>query len=573
MPKNRTIRTKLLLSTALLIVAFVAFGAFSYRTLQEVKINGPLYTQIAQGKDVIADVLPPPLYVVESYMLIFEMLDEIDPVRLNEMVRRSHALRDAYDERHAYWARTLPEGPLKQALIERSLASAMAFFDIRDREVFPTLLKGEVEQARQLVHERLKPRYLEHRATIDEVVNVATAQNADTERAASAVAAGRTTAVVVLGLVVMIVGSIISLVAIRSVTGPLQSAVEAADLVAAGDVRIDLVASSNDETGALLASMATMAESIGRMTALADRIADGDLTVKVAPRSDQDVLGLALQRMTAKLSQVIGEVWSGTQALAAASSQLSATTQGVSRGAAEQASSIEEVTVSLREIAHSINQNSNSSDETHRTAQTGARDAQESGSATTETLRAMTTIAEKISIIDDLAHQTNILALNASIEAARAGAQGKGFEVVAQEVRKLAERSKVAAGEVGVLAQTGVRLAKRSGALLSELVPAIEKTANLTQSVARSCREQASGVEQMDRAMNQVEHVTQQNASAAEELAATVEEMTASAESLRDLVAYFNVEGLTLKPRGEKSAAAAPSRRPPPHRRRPALLS
>jgi methyl-accepting chemotaxis protein len=156
----------------------------------------------------------------------------------------------------------------------------------------------------------------------------------------------------------------------------------------------------------------------------------------------------------------------------------------------------------------------------------------------------MTTIAQKISIIDDLAYQTNLLALNASIEAARAGAGGRGFEVVAQEVRKLAERSKVAAGEIGVLAKTGMRVANRSGSLLGELVPAIEKTAQLTRAVAGSCREQASGVQQMNRAMTQVELVTQRNASAAEELAATVEEMTASAESLRNLVAYFRVEEL-----------------------------
>jgi methyl-accepting chemotaxis protein len=554
--KNRTIKTKLLLPTALLVVAFAGFGVFSYRTLQEVKVNGPLYTRITQGKDVIAEVLPPPLYVVESYMLVFEMLDEIDPARLRELVRRSHMLRDEYDARHAHWGESLPPGPLKRALIERSFASATAFFDVRDREVLPTLLKGDVEQARQLVHDRLKPRYQEHRLTIDEVVTIAGAQNVETESAASAFVAARSTAVTLLGLAIMILGSAISWLAIRSVTRSLKSAVEAADRVAEGDVAVNLSATSHDETGALLASMATMADSLGRMTSMAERIADGDLTVEVAPRSDKDVLGRALQKMTAKLSQVIAQVRAGTQGLASATSQLAATSQGVSQGAAEQASAIEEVTASLREISESITQNSTSSEETHRTADKGARDARESGGATNETAAAMTTIAEKISIIDDLAYQTNLLALNASIEAARAGVNGRGFEVVAQEVRKLAERSKVAAGEIGVLAQNGVRVARRSGSLLSELVPAIEKTAHLTRSVAGGCRDQASGVQQMNRAMNQVEVVTQRNASAAEELAATVEEMTASAESLRDLVAYFRVEEVAAVSR---AGAIAPS--------------
>jgi methyl-accepting chemotaxis protein len=570
--RNQTIKTKLLLSTALLVVAFVVFGVYSYRTLQVVKVNGPLYTEIAQGKDVIADVHPPPLFVVESYLIVFEMLDEIDPARLNELVQRSHALRAEYDERHAHWVETLPDGGVKRALIERSFGSAMAFFEVRDREVLPTLLKGDVEKARQAVHDRLKPRYEEHRATIDEVLNLAAAQNAENERHASDLVSSRSTTVFTLGILVIVVAIVISWFSIRSITTPLRRALEAADRIAAGDVDVNLEATSGDEAGALLASMATMAGALGQMTATAERIAEGDLTVDVTPRSGRDVLGLALQKMTARLAQIIGEVRSGSQALAAATSQLSATTQGVSRGAAEQASAIEQVTVSLREISGSINDNSTSSAETSRNAEKGARDAQESGAATSKTAEFMATIAAKIAFIDDLAYQTNLLAFNASIEAARAGQQGKGFEVVAQEVRKLAERSKVAAREIGQLAGTGVEVARRSGHLLSELVPAIEKTAQLTRSVAGSCREQTSGVEQMTRAMNQVELVTQQNASASEELAATVEEITASAESLRDLVAYFRVEETRGALRGAAGVSPAngsgrepivvPSRRP-----------
>jgi methyl-accepting chemotaxis protein len=206
------------------------------------------------------------------------------------------------------------------------------------------------------------------------------------------------------------------------------------------------------------------------------------------------------------------------------------------------------------------------------------RDAEEGGSAVQRSMQGITRLRDSMlqsatvmremgkrtsdisTIVDTInliAERTNLLSLNASIEAARAGAGGRGFEVVAQEVRKLAERSKVAAGEIGVLAKTGMRVANRSGTLLGDLVPAIEKTAQLTRSVAVTCREQASGVQQMNRAMIGVESVTQRNASAAEELAATVEEMTASAESLRNLVAYFHVEELPAQMQAKSMAAPA----------------
>jgi methyl-accepting chemotaxis protein len=153
----------------------------------------------------------------------------------------------------------------------------------------------------------------------------------------------------------------------------------------------------------------------------------------------------------------------------------------------------------------------------------------------------MTSIAEKITIVEEIAYQTNLLALNAAIEAARAGDHGKGFAVVATEVRKLAERSQSAAREIGSLASSSMKVAERSGRLLGELVPSIRRTTTLVQDVATASTEQAAGVHQMNKAMMHVDQVTQRNASAAEELASTAEEMSAQAETLQQLVSFFRV--------------------------------
>ncbi|MGB8930271.1 MAG: methyl-accepting chemotaxis protein, partial [Anaeromyxobacteraceae bacterium] len=223
----------------------------------------------------------------------------------------------------------------------------------------------------------------------------------------------------------------------------------------------------------------------------------------------------------------------------------------------------EETTSSLEEMSASITQNAENSRQTEQMANAGARNADESGRAVNETVGAMKSIADKISIIEEIAYQTNLLALNAAIEAARAGEHGRGFAVVATEVRKLAERAQKAAKEIGELAGTSVKVAEKSGELIAELVPAIRKTADLVQEVSAASQEQSAGVQQVSKAMSQVDQVTQRNASAAEELSSTAEEMSSQAEALLQVVGFFQVREAVMASRGGR-AIHVPSL-PAPH--------
>ncbi|MDF0378670.1 methyl-accepting chemotaxis protein [Methylophilus sp. YYY-1] len=319
--------------------------------------------------------------------------------------------------------------------------------------------------------------------------------------------------------------------------------------VASGDYTVQVETRPGD-TSSLLYSMKQMVEQllaqIGGEPAYAagivKRVAEGDLTVKTDLRpGDTTSILFAIDGMVNRLTGIISEVRGSADNIASASEQVSATAQSISQATNEQAASVEETSASVEQMSASINQNTENSKVTDGIAGKAAKDANEGGAAVKDTVIAMKSIADKISIIDDIAYQTNLLALNAAIEAARAGEHGKGFAVVAAEVRKLAERSQVAAQEIGEVAKNSVGLAERAGDLLDEIVPSINKTSDLVQEIYAASEEQSSGALQITSAMNQLSQTTQQNASSSEELAATAEEMSGQAEQLQQLISYFKV--------------------------------
>jgi len=270
------------------------------------------------------------------------------------------------------------------------------------------------------------------------------------------------------------------------------------------------------------------------------RIAQGDLTAQVHLKSgDTSSMLAAIKGMSDRLSQIIGDVRTSSDALSAAAEQVSATAQSISHGASEQAASVEETSASMEEMASSVQQNADNAKITEGMSGKAAKEAVEGGQAVKETVQAMKLIADKISIVDDIAYQTNLLALNAAIEAARAGEHGKGFAVVAEDVRKLAERSQEAAQEIGEVAKNSVSLAERAGDLLQAIVPSIAKTSDLVQEIASASDEQSSGIGQINTAITQLSQLTQENSSASEELAATAEEMSGQAEQLQELMTFF----------------------------------
>lgn len=371
-------------------------------------------------------------------------------------------------------------------------------------------------------------------------IKTADAQKAN-EEAAESYENARNTIFVSIAIAVMI-GILIALMLTISITRPLNLVVKAAEQVATGDVDVSLDTRARDETGILARAMQNLVDATKAIVNDAEKVAGGDLTVDVLIRSDKDALGHSLSDMVNRVSDVISGVLSSTSNMASATEEVSATSQTLSQGANEQAASVEETSASLEEMAGTITQNADNSRQAESMAGKMVKDANEGGDAVKQAVQAMKDIADKIVTVEDIAYQTNLLALNAAIEAARAGEHGMGFAVVANEVRKLAERSQSYAGEISNFAKSSVTVAERAGELIAEIIPNIMKTADLIREIAAASQEQSQGVDQINSAVSQLDKVTQQNASASEELSSMAEELTGQAQDLQKLVQFFTVK-------------------------------
>jgi methyl-accepting chemotaxis protein len=306
----------------------------------------------------------------------------------------------------------------------------------------------------------------------------------------------------ILNIVILCIIIVSGYVITKSITGPLSKAVSITEKVANGDLTVKIESSGNNETSMLLSSIKVMVENLRRIAA----------TLK-----------------------------DGADRISISSSQVSSTAIELSQGANSQAASSEEISASIEEMSTNIGQNSENSQQTKKVTSNAYSKLEIANASFQKTVDAMAKIAEKIKIINEIAFQTNILSLNAAVEAARAGQYGKGFAVVASEVKKLAEQSHKAAIDIDDLTLSSVDLAKESGGMLSEIVPEIQQVARLIEEIALASIEQSQGSGQIQSSVIRFADITQKTSAMSEELAASSEELKNQSAQMLELTEMFNL--------------------------------
>jgi methyl-accepting chemotaxis protein len=313
--------------------------------------------------------------------------------------------------------------------------------------------------------------------------------------------------------------------------------------------------------------------------AFARRVADGDLAgnLEVKTRDEIGQLQQALKDMNVNLNKLVGDIRSGSDAIAGASSEIATGNTDLSARTEQQAGALEETASSMEELTSTVRQNADNACQANFLAMSASDVASRGGMVVAEVVDTMGAIndasrkiADIISVIDGIAFQTNILALNAAVEAARAGEQGRGFAVVATEVRNLAQRSAHAAREIKELignsvekVANGAKLVDQAGATMDEIVESIKRVTDIMGEITAATQEQTAGIEQVNQAIGQMDQVTQQNAALVEEAAAAAQQMQDQAATLAQVVSVFKLDqtrqgAVALAPAAKLVSRAAP---------------
>ncbi len=342
---------------------------------------------------------------------------------------------------------------------------------------------------------------------------------------------------------------------IKTIRVSIEQLSNAAKEIAMGHVDIELVKYNNDEFGELVEEYRKVISNIKYQAKVAEEVSKGNLTVKVTPKSPEDLLGNSLKKLVEDNFRTMSGISDAGSQVTIGASQVASASQALAQGSTEQASAIEQITASIDEIAGKTKQNAEQANSAANLVAKAIGDVEQGNEQMIEMMTAMhdinqasESISKIIKTIDDIAFQTNILALNAAVEAARAGEAGKGFAVVAEEVRSLAAKSASAAAETSEMIEDsiekvsfGSKIVDNTAKAMEEISTVVKESEGIINGIAESSNYQANAVSQIEQAISQVSQVVQTNSATSQECAAASEELSNQASRMREMISTYNL--------------------------------
>ncbi|MCB6183360.1 methyl-accepting chemotaxis protein [Leeia sp. TBRC 13508] len=541
--KESSVSQQITLLIAAVVIGIALIGTLSQAILNEVKVNGPIYSKVVDDKDLIADILPPPEYLIESWLTALEMA-RAKPAELPAFEKKMQTLTSDYQTRHQYWVDKMPAGALREAMLTESYQPALTFMKIRDDEFIPAVKAGDTDKTNAAL-EKMKAAYLQHRAAVDKTVSIATTQIATNEELARTTISKSTITLIIATTLIglMIVGFGVFLVKmIRTLLGgDPRYAREIVRHIAAGNLRVP-VKLSNTENSSLLNS---------------------------------------LKGMQSKLHEAVGGIQSGAVTVASTAEQVAQSaahvknfTDAQSAISAAVASNIEQMSASVGNVAQNANSAHEQAVSSGQICEAGAVVVEQSvasmqniANVVSDTVTSVRSIEARskqieaiVSTIKEIADQTNLLALNAAIEAARAGESGRGFSVVADEVRNLAERTGQATKEISLTVDTirvdmsslvhsmesvnetamsGATLANEAGDAIQKINRSSRQVVEMVDSITRAVLEQERAVSDISQHIEKITQLAEENDQTAKESSQAAEHLHGAAHDLSMAVQRF----------------------------------